>query len=154
MGLRAEEKYPGEWEIILGADSNVSYAFSGCIAKLCRRSGFDGVVYDFDLLYRLPDETNFNCYKRVLTADTTEDALRQGIEALHDDADSNIEEAKAKLKELEYKMGEADEEDEEADRDEAMTKTEASYDEWEACMYTFTSLKAACEKGDFTCRST
>ena len=110
--------------------------------------------YDYDLLYRLPDEANFNCYKRVFTADTPEDALRQSVEALHDDADSNIEEAKVKLKELENKMAEADEEDEEADRDEAMTKTEGSYDEWEACMFTFIVLKAACEKGDFTCRST
>lgn len=142
MRLRVEERYPGEWEIVLDADSTVPYVFSGCIAKLRKRSGFDGVVYDYNLLYRLPDESNFSCYKRVFTADTPEEALRQSLEALRNDADSNIEEAKAKLKELECEMA-----------DEATDKTEASYDEWEACMFTFTALRAACEKGDFTCKS-
>lgn len=154
MGLIADEKYPGEWEVILGPDTACPYAYSGRVAKLTRRTGFDGVLYDYDLLYRLPDEADFNCYKRVFTADTPDDALQQSLEALYADADSNIEEAKSKIKKLEYEMAEISEEDEGLDESETMAKTEASYDEWEACMFTFTALKAACEKGVFTCRST
>lgn len=51
--LLFDERSPGEWEIVLDAASPWM-PDKRTIAKVARRSGFDGVVYDLDLYLCLP----------------------------------------------------------------------------------------------------
>lgn len=85
LRLSVTEQRPNErWEIRTASDAQSWIPDRLLIASVTKWGECDGVMYDYNLEYRLPEESK-RPYHRVITAETLQEAICKALEYLEED---------------------------------------------------------------------
>lgn len=114
------------------------------IARLSKRAGFDGVVYDYNLEYRIPWEPE-KAFHRVITAESEQNALEEGMRALLEDAENCEQDARDQIEEFESEAASSG-----GERASEKSKVD-TYDCYEVACSVFNAITTAFAKGHVEC---
>lgn len=138
--LQFDERSPGEWEIVLDAASS-RMPDKRTIAKVTRRTGFDGVVYDLDLFLCLPGREKEN-RRHPFTARSVDEMIADVKRHLFALAVDGVEDARELREFLVYQIAVTEQEmaDGFPDAEKQKELLEAQCDEAEETGYVFSIL--------------